>query len=697
ITDTRDKTWSYDYTQLTLPASPFILSKVTDPDSRIVEQTAFDDLGRAISQTFRGEYVGITYHDDGRRSITDGLGRVMTHTYNSQLLLVGTTDALGQGESFALDENYNRTERRDKNNNPPTTYAKTEMGQTTAIMDALGNLTQFEYNDNNNLTQSIDAGGKVTKNLYDGRNNLISTTNALDQSTFYAYNTRGQVTTVTDANNNITRYGYDALGQRTVITNALDHVTRYEYDNLGRLVKTTDSQGKVTVNEYDDGDNLVKVIENAHPTETTQNYLNQYNLVTAYSYDGIGRRETTTDTLGQVKRIVYDDAGRLWRSIENEHPTETTQNYLNQYNLFTDFVYDEAGNITGVIDTLGRETRTEFDARNRIDRIIVNYVNGVYDSAVPDEDIITQYGYDANGNQISEIDPLGRESRTEYDELNRVKRTIVNYKDGVYDPAKPDEDLITSYTYDEVGNQKTVTDPLNRVTANTYDDLNRVLIITNPLSGTISYSYDAAGNKKTMTDTESRVTTYGYDDLNRAITVTNALSGQITTAFDETGNQVSATDAENRITRYGYDSLNRRTVITNALGQATYKEYDAGGRLVKTTDPKGQVTLNEFDTNDNLIRVTKNYLAGQPQNYQNEYNLVTEYAYDPTGQPTVIIDTLDRVTVREYDKGSRVTRQIVNDVDGVYNPAQPDEDIITRYSYDANSNILSSIDALNRE
>ena len=118
--------------------------------------------------------------------------------------------------------------------------------------------------------------------------------------------------------------------------------------------------------------------------------------------------------------------------------------------------------MVSVIDTLGHETKTEFNELNQIKRIIVNYENGEYDPAKPDEDIITAYSYDNNGNQISVTDTLGHETRTEYDELNRVERTIANYQDGVYDPAKPDEDLIIRYVYDEVGNQKTVTDPLGR-------------------------------------------------------------------------------------------------------------------------------------------------------------------------------------------------------------------------------------------
>ncbi|MBE7468693.1 MAG: hypothetical protein DPW09_07710 [Anaerolineae bacterium] len=51
--------------------------------------------------------------------------------------------------------------------------------------------------------------------------------------------------------------------------------------------------------------------------------------------------------------------------------------------------------------------------------------------------------------------------------------------------------------------------------------------------------------------------------------------------------------------------------------------YDGAGRQLTTTDTLGRVTRNEYDAAGRLFKVTENTLAGQPQNYQNEYNLIT--------------------------------------------------------------------------
>ncbi len=82
--------------------------------------------------------------------------------------------------------------------------------------------------------------------------------------------------------------------------------------------------------------------------------------------------------------------------------------------------------------------------------------------------------------------------------------------------------------------------------------------------------------------------------------------------------------------------------------------------------------------------VTANYLAGQPQNHENQYNLVTQYGYDTLGQRVAITDTLSRVTHSEYDRASRVTAQV--DAAGQR----------TSYGYDPLGNRLLVVDPLGR-
>ena len=111
---------------------------------------------------------------------------------------------------------------------------------------------------------------------------------------------------------------------------------------------------------------------------------------------------------------------------------------------------------------------------------MTNWQDGVFNANEPDADIETLYEYDANGNTLIVTDTVGRMTRTFYDALNRVQGTITNW-DGSTTlancsslPTMRDNNICTQYEYDEVGNTIIVTDTLGRMSRTFYDDLNRV-------------------------------------------------------------------------------------------------------------------------------------------------------------------------------------------------------------------------------
>jgi RHS repeat-associated protein len=644
VRDTRGLTWTYTY------SGNHYLHIITDPDGKIVEKTFFDSQGRATRQEdgLANPLAQISYFT-GTRVITE-VGTVVTDTYNVLNLWTGQVNAQNKSLTYTFDSSFNRTSSVDANGQP-TNYDRTEFGMTTRITDALGFTTTFSYDARNNLTQTVDARGTPTTYTYDTQNNLKTITTISGTAT-YTYNSAGQVTQMRDEKNNSTSYGYNSIGNRTVITDALGHTTRYDYDNLGRVVTTTDALGKLTINAYDNADHLIKVTENY--TSNGAAPTNEYNLVTHYAYDGAGRQTLITDTLNRITVNEYDNAGRLFRTIENKHASVTTQNYQNQYNIITAYGYDTFGRQIAITDTLGHVTRTSYDNMGRVERTVANYINGVYAAGAPDEDIITRYVYDAAGNVTSTFDTLDRETRSFYDELNRVEQTIVNYQDGVYNSGQPDQDLTTSYTYDAVGNQQTVTDPLGRVTRYDYDALNRVITETrNYIDGVFNpslpaedvitrYSYDAVGNRTRLTDAANHSTSYAYDALNRVVTTTNALSGTTLVTYDAVGNQTQIVNPKSQAVTYQYDSLYRLKQSTDAANQSTSYTYDAASNRLTETDALTRTTVYAYDNLNRLIQIT-NPLSG-----------TTHYTYDALSNKLTETDPLSHTTVYTYDDLNRV-------------------------------------------
>ncbi len=75
----------------------------------------------------------------------------------------------------------------------------------------------------------------------------------------------------------------------------------------------------------------------------------------------------------------------------------------------------------------------------------------------------------AAGNLLTETDPLGNVTEYEYDALDRLIRIIQPDPDGQGALESPE----TQYAYDAAGRLTSVTDPLGRVTGYEYDALGR--------------------------------------------------------------------------------------------------------------------------------------------------------------------------------------------------------------------------------
>ena len=131
----------------------------------------------------------------------------------------------------------------------------------------------------------------------------------------------------------------------------------------------------------------------------------------------------------------------------------------------------------------------------------------------------TQYEYDENGNQTSQINPNGVVTNYEYDPLNRLVRTILD-SGGL--------GIEQQYEYDAVGNKTSETNPNSHTTTYQYDTLNRLRIITDPLGNVTEHRYFTSGGGcgcgtpgssllSCLIDAEGKVTKYEYDALNRQI------------------------------------------------------------------------------------------------------------------------------------------------------------------------------------
>ncbi|MEQ1916382.1 MAG: hypothetical protein ABL856_06620, partial [Gallionella sp.] len=250
----------------------------------------------------------------------------------------------------------------------------------------------------------------------------------------------------------------------------------------------------------------------------------------------------------------------------------------------------------------------------------------------------------------------------------------------------------TTYTYNAVGQVLTVDGPRTDavdITTYTYDPAGNLTSVKNALNQITSLSnYDLNGRVGTLTDPNGLVTTLSYDPRSRLISRT---TGSETTgySYDGVGQIKTVTAASGAIYSYTYDPAHRLTDIADNLGNHIHYTLDVMGNRTKeeTFDNTGTLVQTHSRTFDALNRLYQDIGA---------INQTTTYAYDANGNLTSITDPLNRQTLNTYDALNRLsqntdaangqTRYGYNGLDQLTQVIDP-KNLTTQYSRDGLNNL----------
>lgn len=435
----------------------------------------------------------------------------------------------------------------------------------------------YSYDAAGNRTRVTDPGGHTTRYTYDERNRLSGITNALGGVISYRYDAAGNRIAESDARTNTTHYAYDAHGRLIYTTNALSGVTAYGYDLVGNRISATDALGRTT----------------------------------RFAYDCLGRAIAQTNALLCVSFQAYDapDGGGCGCGVGTRG----------------------SGNITKQTDANGKVTYFKFDKLGRLLKTIRK--QGDSADVIDDDDAVTSYSYDPNGNRLLISEPNGTWVSYAYDTMDRQTNVLNCAGDR------------TATAYDPVGNVQAVQPPNGNVTLYTYDSRNRLLSVEDSIGPVATYTYDADGLRITALDGNGNGPTSGYDELHRLSSQTDAMRETTTYGYDANGNQLQVTDREGHVTRYTYDALNRRISTTDALNCTTTYAYDAVGNLLGITDANLHTTSYQYDHLNRLVTEIYPDLPGldEPPNSNKRF-----FTYDCVGNLTGRTDQKGVTTIYSY-------------------------------------------------
>ncbi|WP_421072462.1 RHS repeat-associated core domain-containing protein [Pelotomaculum propionicicum] len=626
-----------------------------------------------------GHTTSYTYDNSGNiLTITDALGHVTTMTYDSKNNLKTITNNAGKVSTMEYDAMNNLTSVIDfMGNRTSYTYNFNSLMETKTmprlgvitwtcinglpetVTDAHGNTTTFGYDAAGRVISTTNQAGKTSYISYDNEDNILTLTDPLNRSVSFTYGCRDNKLTQTDARGYTTTFTYDANSNLKTAADPMNNITQYQYDGEDRLFRVIDARGNATTYirddkgrvtgitdqlgytlsyEYDAADNLTGTWDKKGIKTSTITYdamNNQKALTDALNrtfikdYDNLNRLSQVTDPAGHITKFGYDNMDRLTSVIDALSGTGSqTFDADGNRNTMTDpnsnqtvFDYDLAGRLTSETSSAGNIVLMAYNNRNLPEQItnsrgqIISYT---YDDASliktsTDPTGTVAYNYDENGNVLTVTDSSGTITR-EFDSLNRVKK---------YTDARGN---IIQYSYDAVGNLKTLTYPDGRQ---------------------VAYEYSTENLLKKVTDWAGRVITYDYDQNGKLVTITRQNGTTLSCSYDDAGQllQMKDVDAHNNIiSQYDltYDSKGNVETEVPAIEQESFIMEDAA---MTYTSNNRIATYNDqtivYDSDGNM---TTGPLNGQMVNFtydaRNRLTVAgsTYYQYDAEGNRISVVD-----------------------------------------------------------
>lgn len=718
-----NSTWIYVYENATFPDA---LTGILDETGARYATFSYDALGRAKSTELAGgvDRYQVNYPNNPTNSpatVTDPLGTSRAYTYGTSLnkrAVTGGSLPSGTGESDAAsrvqDANGLITSETDFKGVTTTTTWDVARRLPTSVTRAVGTpeaqTVSTQWHTTFSLPVLVTESGRTVAYTYDAQGNTLSRTitdTATSQARLWqwTYNPQGLVATQTEPNGAVTSYTYDTLGNLTKAVNALGHETLYAYDTANRVTSSTAPNGLATSYTYDARDRLLTQTVGGQQT-------------TSLTYNPTGTVATLALPTGLSFAYTYDAAHRLtgWSSNRGEQGS---------------FTLDAMGNRVAeqIKDSSGAVAWTTARSINNINRV----------SAKTDGPNQTNaFGYDANGELVTETNGLNQSTQYGLDPLRRVK-SITNAANATaglswnaLDAVTAASDFkgsTTSYARDSLGNAVSESSADAGARSTQYDALGLPSQIVDALGQATTIQRDALGRPTSLSFADGKTTILRYDLTGSTYNAgaSNASKGYLSEIQDRTGITSFRRDVFGRVVQksqsfpngltgsihYSYTAAGLRESMINPGGYPTQYFYDATGRLVRI-DFRGvpqitSITWNPMGQPTGWTWAFGNNFLGQVAS-----NVATTRAYDTAGRLTQVAAGGQAMLQYTYDAAGRV-QALTQQVAKPDNPADPNTtvsiapvtwsvgydavgrvvsfdapDNAASFTYDANGNRLSS-------
>ena len=546
-------------------------------------------------------------------------------------------------------------------------YGGTHGRYLASSVDALGNVTKYEYNDTTGLTSAVaKPSGTKTSYAYDSKTDMLTSVTEDKSAVSYTYNSNRSLKSIQSPTStyNFTYNKYGSLDNVKVGTQTLVSNTYYSANTLlfKQIYGNTDYV-KYTYDSYD------------RPHSVTYTKNGQSQDIYTWEYDSKGNVSSYTENGNTDKAMLYtyDLSGRLIQSMVRDGSAYIRSSY-DEKNLTTGinykfggttgsmtYTYDESMDNAPTASNFGSSIRTksQYDKLGRLSIYAAmnekntypytasySYISNPSDSAKTSgvvsgityrfADIPSlSYTYDKNGNitKITSPSDSGIEFNYTYDKHDQLL-SAYSKKDGYY----------INYVYDYGG---------NITSKKYYNALNPSM-----LEKTVSYEYNDSNWKDKLTKYDGKPIT--YDSVGNMLTFDSQ-------TFTWLGRRLTNYAKGSTSAAYSYNSDGIRTKKT--VGSAA-TEYMLNGSQI-LAEQTGSTMIKYFYDSDGKRAAFKT---------GNKYYF---YVYNVQGDVTHIVDTDKNVVATyEYDPYGKILNLDSLTAIGKVNPFR-----YRGYYYDSESNL----------
>jgi YD repeat-containing protein len=544
-------------------------------------------------------------------------------------------------------------------------------GGTWAYFDAASRETEY-YDSKGRLTSIISQTGRVTTYTLDVTGAVQTITNDAGLQLVFSYApVTGLVSKIKLPDGNYISYSYDSNRNLSTVTYPDGKVRTYLYGEASFAVPASPNPGVSYVHSLtgiidENGNRYGTWYYDSNGRAVSSEHaggVDRYTLAYNTDASGVPTSTVVTDPLGTVRTYNFTTVQGVVKSIGQSQPGGSGCGASS-----SSLTYDANGNVSSRSDFKGNKTCYAYDLSRNLETVRVEGIAA--GSACP----TNLAGYTPSTAPGS----VERKIGTSWHATYRLPLVIA-------EPLK-----ITTYTYDAQGNVLSKTE---RATTDVTGGAGMSAVLTG-VPRTTSYTYNGQGQVLTRdgprTDVTD-VTTYTYHPLDASCTgasplgcrgqlssVANALNHLITVdGYDANGHILGFTDPNGLTTTFSYDPRGR-LLSRNSGGEVTAYTYDGVGNLTQVNLPNGAAYTYTYDQAHRLTDISD--ATGNRIHYTLDAagNRIKEETFDSTG-------TLIRTHSRVFDALNRLWKDI-----GAVNQT-------TVYEYDANGNLTSITDPLNRQ